>query len=201
MAALVATWFYGAQILEGGYEILAFVRGDRPDIHQLTDSIASAEIRDAAYAAGEQWIAVTEAAERRQLPFGAASLLLGAAMVLLAARSMAGRDGSRRALVQVVAVHAGVLVAGFLLNQDVARAESAFQLRRAQGGNPAMTSTLVDPVARQGAEVGTRILEHALAPIGILMQTAVSSLIVIALTRPRARAFFREAASGPLGEG
>ncbi len=200
MAALVASWIYGAQILGGGYEVLAFFRGDRPDIHVETDTIPSAEARDAAVAAGEHWLAVKEAAGRRELPFGAASLLLGGAMVLLAARSMAGRDGSRKALIQVLAVQAFVMVTAFFCTRDIVRAEVAFDTRVAQGRNPMMT-TFADPAAQQRAEALQPVVERALAPLALLMRTAFSALIVIALTRPRARAFFREATSGPLSEG
>ncbi len=135
-----------------------------------------------------------EGARRREMPLGAASLLLGGAMVLLAARSMAGREGSRSALVQVVVVHAGLIVAAFVLLKDVAVAEAAFQARLVEGLNAAMIQRLGDPEAMRRSQ--------ALTPIfGLLMQGSFSALIVLALTRPRARAFFREAPSGPLGEG
>jgi len=82
MAALVAKLDLRRAHHGEGYEELAFFRGDRPDIHAVTDPIPSAEARDAAYAAGERWVAVKEAAKTREMPIGAASLLLGAAMVL-----------------------------------------------------------------------------------------------------------------------
>ena len=201
MAALIASWIYGAHVLGGGYEVLAFFRGERPDIHEMTDSIKTTEAREAAFAAGEQWVAVREGAKKREMPFGAASLLLGAAMVLLAARSMAGREGSRRALIQVVVVHAAVMTGAYFWTKDVAAAEVAFSARLGEGVTAAMTSSFPDPATRQGAEALRPIIEHALAPLTLLMGMAFSALIVVALTRPRARAFFRNTAAGPLSEG
>ncbi len=201
MVALVASWIYGAQALSDGYEQLAFFRGDRPDLHSFTDPIASADAREAAFAAGEHWLQVKESAERREMPFGVASLLLGGAMVLFAARSMAFREGSRSKLVQVVVVHAGIVAAAFLCSQDVAAAEAAFHTRLSVGLSAAMTHSFGDPEAVRRAEALMPFVERALGPLSLLMSIAFSGLIVVALTRPRARAFFREAEPGPLGVG
>jgi hypothetical protein len=201
MAALIASWIYGAQALSDGYEALSFFRGERPDIHVATDPIATAEARDAAYAAGEHWLQVKEAASRREMPFGAVSLLLGGAMVLFAARSMAGREGSRSALVQVLVVHAGARVAAFLLTRDVGLAEVAFQTRISDAAAAAMAHSFKDPADVQRYLGMMHALPLVLAPLALIMHTAFSALVVLALTRPRARAFFHEAASGPLGEG
>ena len=194
-AALVASWIYGAQAMSDGWEELAFYRGERPDVLAVADQIASADARDAAAAAGDRWLAIKDAAKKREMPIGAASLLLGAAMVLFAARSMAGRESSRSALVQVVAVHAGLVIAAFLLTQDVTLAQSAFQMRLSEG------LTRADPEAMAATREILHVIERALGPISVTMDAAVSALIVLALTRPRARAFFTTTAPGPLGEG
>ena len=201
MAALIASWIYGAQMMGWGWEVLSFFRGERDDIHQFTDSITDPEARAAAFAAGEEWVAVKDAAKRREMPFGAASLLLGGAMVLLAARSMAGREGSRRALVQVIVVHAGVMVGAFLYTKDITHAEAVFGTRLSEGFTGALARGLNDPAARQGADAVRAFVERAFGPIFLSIRSAFSGLIVLALTRPRARAFFREPARGPLGEG
>jgi hypothetical protein len=192
MAALVAAWIYGAHALNVGYEQLAFFRGDRPDLQAETGQIASAEGRETAIAAGEHLVAVMESAEHRLMPFGVASLLLGGAMILFAARSMGFREGSRSKLVQVVVVHAGIVVAAFLCSQDVTAAQAAFWASFLRGA--VMTHDLGD------AAVVSSVV-RTFAPLRLLMSIAFSGLIVIALTRPSARAFFRETESGPLGEG
>jgi hypothetical protein len=199
MAALVASWIYGAQALSDGYDQIAFFRGDRPDIHEVTDSIASADARAAAFAAGENWIAVRESASRREMPFGVASLLLGGAMVLFAARSMAFREGSRSKLVQVVVVHAGIVAATFMFTRDVAYTEAAFHL--SVGMSSPMTHTFGNAETTQQAKEMMPAMLRLAGPLALLMSVTFSSLIVVALTRPRARAFFRDPEPDPLGEG
>jgi hypothetical protein len=194
MAALVAAWIYGARLMGDGYEQLAFFRGESPDLHAYVDAIPGAEAREAALAAGEHWVTVRESAKRREMPFGAASLLLGGVMVLFAARSMAGREGSRSALVQVVVVNAAVMIASFSLNRDVAVAEAAFTTKISEGLKPVIVSYFGTADERRRAEALTPLLS-------LLMRDAFSALIIIALTRPRARAFFREPEPGPLSEG
>jgi hypothetical protein len=201
MAALIGSWIYGANALGDGYEELAFFRGDRPDIHAFTDPIPSADARDVAFAAGERWIAAKEGAKTREMPFGAASLLLGAAMVLFAARSMAGREGSRSALVQVVVVHAGALVAAYLLTRDVALAKGAFAARLNEGLSAEMLRGLNDPGTAERVAALRPLVERSLGPLALFLNVVFSALIITALTRPRARAFFHQPAAGPLGEG
>jgi hypothetical protein len=199
MAALIASWIYGALALGAGYDQISFYRGDRPDLHAQTDQIASEEGREAALAAGEHWLAVRESAEHRLIPFGVASLLLGGAMVLFAARSMGFREGSRNKLVQVVVVHAGIVAAAFFCSRDVTAAEAAFMVTVGRGA--IVTRGLGDPAAIQQMQAIAAAAARALGPLSLLMSVAFSGLIVIALTRPRARAFFHETESGPLGEG
>jgi hypothetical protein len=199
MAALVLCWLFGARLLNAGYEELAFFRSERPDMHETTDVIASVDARDAAFAAGERWLTTRIDARKREMPFGVASLLLGGTMVLLAARSMAGREGSRRALLQVVIVQAALVIAAFALTRDVTRAEMAFFVRLAAGANAANAASyqvLNDPAV-------TRSLELVVPLLVLFVKLAFSALIVVALTRPRARAFFQEPAAGPgpLGQG
>ncbi len=199
MAALVAAWIYGAQAMADGYDQIAFFRGERPDIHQETDAIVGADARDAAYAAGEHWLAVREAAGRREMPFGVASLLLGGAMVLFAARSMAFREGSRSKLVQVVVVHAATAAVGFLCTRDVAVAEAAYRL--SQSMSSVMSHNLGDPEAIARTRAMLPMMQRAVGPLLLLMSISISGLIVVALTRPRARAFFRDPEPDAFGGG
>ena len=197
MAALVASWIFGARALSDGYEELSFYRGERPDVHAMADQVPSAEAREAVAAAGERWLTVKEAARNREMPFGAASLLLGAVMVLFSARSMAGREGARSGLVQIVVVHAGVIVAGFLMTRDVTLASIEFQMRVSEG----ITRGLSDPAALDSVRPYLHVIERLIGPFAVFVRTAFAGLIVLALTRPRSRAFFTQAAPGPLGEG
>jgi hypothetical protein len=194
-AALVASWIYGARALSEGYQDLAFYRGERPDVHAMADELPSAQARDDASKAGDRWLALKDGEKQREMPIGAASLLLGAAMVIFAARSMAGREGSRSALVQIVVVHAGLVVAASLLTRNVMVAQGDFLMKLGEGNMPR-----VDAETMAATREILPYFERALVPISAAMDAALSALIVLALTRPRARAFFTTA-QGPLGEG
>jgi hypothetical protein len=198
VAALVGGWVYGAQALSEGYEAIAFYRGEQTDVHAMADPIADTSLRDVAVAAGERWLAMKQSSQERELPIGAATLLLGAAMVLLSARSMTGREGARSALVQVVLVHAGVVVAGYFLTAAVARADAEFRARIVEG----LTHTLNPPAIQERADRWMEAVSRVQAPIETAIQTLFSGLIVLALTRPRVRAFFPASPPpGPVGEG
>jgi hypothetical protein len=199
MVALMAAWIYGAHALRVGYEQLAFFRGERPDLQAETEQLGNAEGRAVALAAGEHWLAVRESAEHRLMPFGVASLLLGGAMIIFAARSMGFREGSRSKLVQVIVVHAGIVAAAFFCSADVTAAEAAFMA--SVGRSAVTTHGFGDPAAIQQAQALMPFVARAFAPLSLLISIAFSGLLVIALTRPGARAFFREPEPGTLGEG
>jgi len=104
--------------------------------------------------------------------------------------------------VQVILVHAGVLVAAFLTTRDVASAEVTFEMRRQEGLGIGMTHGFNnDPAVAAEAAALRPILERAVVPLALLLNGTLSILVVIALTRARARAFFHETEAGPLGEG
>jgi hypothetical protein len=197
MAALVAGWLYGAHALSEGYDAIAIYRGEETDVHAVADTIPDTSLRDVAVVAGERWLAVWNATRDREMPIGVGSMILGAAMVLFAARSMAGREGARSALVQVVLVHAGLVVAAFFLTSGAERAEAEFRMRVKEG----QSTTSSDPEVRERFETSLRGALPLLAPFALVMETTLSAFIVLALTRPRARAFFHEAPTGPIGQG
>jgi hypothetical protein len=157
----------------------------------VSDPAAREKVLDA----GQRWLTARDAAKPRELPFGAASLVLGGAMILFAARSLAGREGARSALVQVVTVHAGVVVAAYFAMHDVTLAEMELARRWLVAGLHASPSPPpIDPERVAAA------FARAWPPFMTALQTATSGLIVLALTRPRVRAFFA-AASATFGEG
>jgi len=189
VAALVASWVYGVLAFSEGWDAMT----DRPDIEAATDPIADPGLRQRALEAGRHWLGLKDASRGRELPVDVAKFVLGGVMVLLVARSMAGRNGARGALVQVVAVHGAVVLAGFLVSRGVLAADVEFQTLLMQ----AAPRPFDDP---EKVAMSRRIFEYAV-PIAVLARTAFSAAIVIALTRRRTLAFFREAQPGALGEG
>ena len=196
VAALIAAWVFGAGSWMDGCNAAAFYTGATVDIAATAQSLTDAQARDEVIALGTQWIDVWAGAKNRALPLGIASLLLGMAMALLAMRSMMGQAGARRALIQVVAVHAALLVVTYYLTADVRVAELAFQKalavarireQRPDGMSVAQMESMTGGVAR------------LIAPLQLAFRTLASALIVLVLTRPRVRALY-EPAAGTLPE-
>lgn len=173
VVALVVAWLLGALALMAGGSVITFYKQDASELQQALD-------RDEEHVPDQERVLyrerterlddVHDRAKRREFPLGVAALLLGGAMVAMSARAMSGRDGARGALVQVTLARAVLSVTGFLITPDVRAAEFA-------------VASL-----------------YGYASIGkMIFETTACLLVVIALTRPRSRAFFR-AAEGSLWE-
>ena len=194
-AALVAGWIYGAQALSEGYDIIAYYRGEQADVHALADDVHDGKTRESITSLADRWVALKDASKGREYPLGVASLLLGGAMILFAARSMAGREGARSALIQVVLVHGGVVVAWYLLTMDATRAWVTFA-EAIHEALARLAGEKIPPEWERASQAAAR-----LGPaIAIAVRSVASGLIILALTRPRARAFF-ESVPPQLGEG
>ena len=185
--ALVFAWFFGFSALLDGCRTLQFFRGESIDTSAVVPEIRSDDDRARIKKLAEQAIAANDAASKRLIPLAAASAVLGAAMVLLAARGFRGREGARRALVQVVSVHTLVIVAAFALTPDVRRARDAYDVAVVSStareiAPDAATAPSIDPTTFRLF----RILPYA----GLVLRTSASLLILVALTRRRAREFF-----------
>ncbi len=195
VAALIAGWVFGFGSLNDGCRMVAFYQGadiDEPAAQSLTD----VQARDEVIALETRRVAVMDAARNRALPLAIASLLLGMAMVMLSLRSMMGRGGARRALVQVVAVQALLIVASHFLIADVRRAradvESAALIAKIREKQP-------DEARGEQIAAAERAFLKILPSLQLTFRTLASALIVLALTRPRVRAFF-DAGAGTLSE-
>jgi hypothetical protein len=166
MAALVTAWLLGAMALMSGGSVLAFHREDASEIRQTLDRdeerFKDPDERAMFRERSEHFNQVREQAEKREFPLGVATLLLGGAMVAMAARSMSGREGARGALVQVTLARAALVVGSYLLTPDIRAA--AFAVTSAVG--------------------------YVL--VGIMgLEVALCVLVAIALTREGSIAFFR----------
>ena len=157
-----------------GGSVITFYKQDADEIQQALDHdeerVPDPEERALFRQHTEHLDEVHDQAKRREFPLGIAALLLGGAMVAMSARAMSGREGARGALVQVTLARAALSVLGFFLTPDVRAAEFAV------------------------ASV------FGYASVGkVIFETTACLLVVLALTRPRSRAFFR-AAEGSLWE-
>jgi hypothetical protein len=167
-------WLLGALALMAGGSVITFYKQDADELQQALDHeeerVPDPEERVLLRARTERLDDAHDRAKHREFPLGVAALLLGGAMVATSARAMSGREGARGALVQVTLARAGVALLGFILTPDVRAAEFA-------------VASL-----------------FGYASIGkVVFETTACLLVVIALTRPKSRAFFR-AAEGSLWE-
>jgi hypothetical protein len=155
--------------------------------------IADEADRAAVQARFDAYVQTLDAAKPRGWPIAAASLVLGSAMVFFAMRAMGGSRGARTALVQLAIAQAGLTGITYRLLRDVDDAE----LRWTQAKFWAKAHERVlekEPVDEVAIHVGERLL-YAWQPVGLALRTLGSALVVIALTRRRARDFFEAAAA------
>jgi hypothetical protein len=174
VVSLVVAWLLGALALMAGGSVMTFYKQDASELQQVLDHteehLPDPDERVLFRARTERLDEVRDQARRREFPLGIAALLLGAAMVAMSARAMSGRESARGALVQVTLARAAVSVVGFLMTPDVRAAEFAV----------------------------AAVLGYA-STAKTIFETGACLLVVIALTRPKSRAFFR-AAEGSLWE-
>jgi hypothetical protein len=134
----------------------------------------------------ESYLQVFEAAKPRAWPVGVGALVLGGAIFVFAMRAMGGSNGARAMLVQLVMAQAGLNAAGYWLLRDVFEAD--LKVKEAQDAAESLDRVPERDRAELLRAVGR--LRRASYPVELALDTLTSALIVVALTRKRARAFF-----------
>jgi hypothetical protein len=185
VVALFGAWVFGAAGMVEGCAQLSYYRGERAiDAARSGEGIPNEAERAKVIALFEAYYATLDAARPRVLPLEIAALLLGVALSVLAAGAVTGRRGSRSALLQLTVVQAGLAILSYALTPDVRRAQMD-ALQRQQ------LATRYDAEAGSGtieAEVTlTRPIWQNAPTVGLSLHTFASVLIVLALTRKRAR--------------
>jgi len=144
----------------------------------------------------DAFVHALDAAKARGWPLAVAALLLGGAMMILSMRALGGNGGARAALIQVVVAQAGLNGLSYWLMRDVTEAEmrlnDAAQAAKIHAQVPDRLQA--DEASRTMAGVA-----RAASPIALALSTLGSALVVVALTRRRARDFF-DASSAALQE-
>jgi hypothetical protein len=195
VVALVAALVLGAGCWTEGCSKLALYRGE-PDRHaELTDQIHDEQDRARAEALYQRFVDASDAQRGRAVPMAAATFVLGAALLTLAARGLAGRSNTRSLLMQVVTAQAMLVVATYFVTRPMVEAEADWQYETAM----ILQRERRPPDQYAQAEPMLRAMRRWVPPGWLAVRTAVSALIVIALSRPRAREFF-EAAARPISD-
>lgn len=193
VVALVAAIVFGAGCWTEGCGRLTFYRGERDHLAALNGAVHEESARAKVDRLYERFLEVSDIERNRAIPLAAATFVLGAALLALAARGFGGRSNTRSALVQVVAVQAVVVAVGFFATKASREAELDWQvelrLAEKREGLPADQYAQLVPVVDSIRRFG--------APSWLVMRSIASALIILALTRPRSRDFF-DAAAGSL---
>ncbi len=181
VVALLGALFIGAAGALQGWQTFMNYRV-AIDPSEAASGIADDADRAAVVARLQSYLQVLDAAKPRAWPLGVAALLLGTAIFFFATRVFAGSRTARNLLVQLVLVQAGVNVADYLLLRDVVEAELQFNEAEVIARLPP------DPAGRADA---THLLgfQRTAYPIALGLDSLCSVLIVVALTRRRARDF------------
>lgn len=193
--ALVLALFFGAGGWTDGCNRLAFFRGERQHLTDLVSQIPSSEDRAHSQALYDSWIETADNARGRGVPLAAGTFVLGAALLLLAARGLAGRGNARSALMQVVTAQAILVAVSYFVLRDVWKAEDTWQyytglvLKREEA----------PPDAFPQVVKLIHFVQRWEPPAWLAFRSFASLLILVALSRPRARTFF-ETPSDPLSD-
>jgi hypothetical protein len=195
LLALIGALVFGAGCWTEGCNRLAFYRGEREYSASLNASIHDEADRSHAESLFQRFVDVSDNARGRAVPLAAATFVLGAALLALAARGLAGKSNTRSALMQVVAAQAIVVAVNYFVTKDVRNAELDWEFE----------STLIHqrealpPDQYEQVVPTARAMRRWAPPAWLAFRTLASALIVFALSRPRSRAFF-EAAAPPVAD-
>ncbi|MDB4933601.1 MAG: hypothetical protein JWP87_573 [Labilithrix sp.] len=194
--ALVGALVFGAGCWTEGCSRINYYRGGLDETQTLNSSITNDADRARAEALYQHFVEVADAERGRAFPLSIATFLLGAALLALAARGLAGKTNTRTALVQVVTAQAVVVVLGYFVMSNVRNAELDWGIEQTLYHQ---RETLTSEQYVRFASMTHNVRRYGV-PGWLVVRTLASALIVFALTRPRSREFF-EAAGKPVSEG
>jgi hypothetical protein len=196
VVALIGALVFGAGCWTEGCSRITYYRGGLDQSAALNASIANDADRARVEALYQHFTEVADAERGRSFPLAIATFLLGAALLALAARGLAGKTNTRNALVQVVTAQAVLVVVSFFMMKNVRNAELDWGLEQTYvHQREALTAEQYEsfvPLMQN--------MRHYGVPGWLAVRTFASALIVFALTRARSREFF-EAAGKPVSEG
>ncbi len=190
LAALVVALLFGASSWNEGCSRIELYRGSQSADMVVDARVQDESAREAITKMYERFGAIADETRPVVLPLAVATFVLGAALLALSARGLAGRTNTRSALVQVVAAQAILAAASFAATRPYRDAELAWN---AQDSVAVQRATVQDEVTfRQRAAMIEGARRYS-APIGIALRMLGSGLVLLALTRQRSRDFFEAA--------
>jgi hypothetical protein len=133
----------------------------------------------------------------RVFPLAVGELVLGIAVFVFAAAAMTGRGGARRALVQLTVAQTALVIALFVVTPKYRWAESDWIIAQQSAQMLEQGKSEAD-VRPQVAAL--RVFRRGLAIAVLVLRASVAGLVILALTRQRARAYY-DAQTEPEAEG
>lgn len=123
----------------------------------------------------------------RAFPLAVGELVLGIAVFVFAAAAMTGRGGARRALVQLMVAQTIVVGAMFFVTPKFRAAETEWLIAQQTGQMLEKGMSEADVRLQMNQ---ARAARFALAITLIIARAALAGAVLVALTRPRARAYY-----------
>ncbi len=195
--ALLAALVMGMTAGSSGCSMVEMYRTPIDPAREGSD-VADEADRAAVIARFEAYIAAIDRARPRGWPIAVGMLVLGFGVAFGAVRTLRGRSGARPLLVQLVIAQAALSGVSYFALGDVVEAE----VRLVEAKQAALVhAKYPDAAQHESADDFLRMTHKVLkvqARIQLVVGTLCSGLIVLALTRRRARDFF-DASAEALG--
>ncbi|HEY8087353.1 MAG TPA: hypothetical protein VIF09_05900 [Polyangiaceae bacterium] len=189
--ALLGALALGMTGAYGGWAAWTLYR-EPVDVSLVGQGFSDPADRAAVQSRVDAYLHTLDAAKPRGWPVAVATLLLGATVVLLSMRVLGGSGGARAALVQLVLAQAGLNAASYWLLRDVVEADTRlFEAHAIAELHERFPTRSRDDLVLQM----TRGEARAKNPVGLVLSTLGSLLVVVGLTRRRSREFLETAAA------
>jgi hypothetical protein len=190
VVALVTALIFGAGCWTSGCQQLQVYRGAKDQGSTMNAMIRDDQERAQVEALYKKHLDASDESRSKGIPLAAATFVLGAALLALASRALAGKTNARAALMQVVAVQAIVGTTHFFAMREATNAELDWLL---EGTLAYKRQTLRPNEYAVWAPIYRGIRRHG-EPTLLVVRAVASVLVIFALTRQRSREFFDAAA-------
>jgi hypothetical protein len=188
--ALLGAMALGTSGACSGWETVTQYRGSIDPL--VAQGVPDAADRAAIETRVDAYVRALDAAKSRGWPLAVAALLLGGATMLFSMRALGGSSGARAALIQVVVAQAGLNGLSYWLMRDVTEAKLRYVDAFQAAENHAQVPDRLQADDRSRAMAS---MLRVASPIVLALSTLGSALVVVALTRRRARDFFDASAA------
>jgi hypothetical protein len=189
VVALVTALIFGAGCWTSGCQDLQIYRGVKGAGPARNGAIHQDEERARVEALYKRHLDASDDARTKGVPLAAATFVLGAALLALASRALAGRTNARAALIQVVAAQAIVGTIHFVAMRSATKAELDWDL----AATLAYKHQRLPPAEYAFWERIHRARRDYGEPSILAFRVVASALVIFALTRQRSREFFEAA--------